>query len=108
MAQLEDKYRAELTKVHSLHNAVKEEVTLKGLKKLYSVQSAGPSTQEINKDYLSLIDDVKLLQGTLSTKMKWDESKFMEMFKEKLRKLHTRYRQLEKQNMELMSHERLE
>ena len=60
-------------------------------------------TDTINNNYAVMHGEISNMVSGLEVKVKKDEQKFMNEFTERLRVLHTRYRDLEKINIELSS-----
>ena len=65
--------------------------------------TASSETEGINKCYEDIHLEIGNMVGGLERKVRQDENKFMGQFEDRLRKLHTRYRELEKVNIELSS-----
>jgi len=63
-------------------------------------------TDNINKNYLEMQNEIEGMVFGLEKKVRSDEYKFMEEFTDRLRILHARYRELENQNMHLSSMEK--
>jgi len=60
-------------------------------------------TEAINGNYAVMHEEITNMVSGLEVKVRKDEGKFMKEFTDRLRILHTRYRELEKINIELSS-----
>lgn len=90
-----------LNKMAALHKEAQDNIGRKDSLLKYTVNSN--ETETINSNYKVMHDEITNMVGGLEKKVKADEEKFVEEFTERLRKLHARYRELEKVNIELSS-----
>ena len=99
--KLIEKHHESLNKIHQLHREAQEKIGQKERLAQYTVPST--ETETINNNYAIMHDEISHMVSGLETKVRKDEGKFMMEFTERLRILHTRYRELEKINIELSS-----
>lgn len=90
-----------LNKMAALHKEAQDNIGRKDSLLKYTVKSN--ETETINTNYKVMHDEITNMVDGLEKKVKADEEKFVEEFTDRLRKLHARYRELEKVNIELSS-----
>ena len=94
-----------LHKQHMLHEEARERNLQRGKEVRYTIPSN--QTKDINSNYREMQGEIQNMAKGLDKKVRKDEEAFMEEFTERLRKLHARYRELEKKNRELSSFTKL-
>ena len=101
---LKIRYQEALEKLDALHREAQKLVDPK--EKLLRYKVPSQETENINKNYKEMHNEIENMVCGLEKKVKNDEFKFMSEFTDRLRKLHARYRELENLNAQLSSKEK--
>ena len=90
--------------MHQYHWEAQHDIGAKDRLHKYTVPSH--VTDNINKDYGDMHNEIEGMVNSLENKVRGDQEKFLIEFESALRKLHARYRELENKNAQLSSMEK--
>ena len=91
-----ERHGDQLKKMHQYHWEAQHDIGAKDRLHKYTVQSH--VTDNINKDYGDMHNEIEGMVNSLENKVRGDQEKFLIEFESALRKLHARYRELENKN----------